>query len=100
MDIQNESEDKINESTLKILMYLDKFSAIRVEGDPNGKRISQVRRSIEKDIALYRELYIEKKKKGGIPFTLHKFIKKTCYISTFVKFCSSQLCTKVEVGLY
>lgn len=83
-EIHNESEeaDK-NVKTLTIknmneaFTYLDKFLTIMEECDPNGERISQVRRAIEKDTACRRTLYQEKKKKGGIQLTLDKFIKET-----------------------
>nr|XP_012146667.1 PREDICTED: tigger transposable element-derived protein 1-like [Megachile rotundata] len=84
-EIHDESEEEEadkNVKTLKIknmneaFTHLDKFLSIMEECDPNGERISQVRRAIEKDIACYRNLYEEKKKMGGIQLTVDKFIKE------------------------
>ena len=44
-------------------MHLGKFLTIMEECDPNGERISQVRRAIDKDTTCYRTLYQEKKKR-------------------------------------
>ncbi|CAK9821640.1 Tigger transposable element-derived protein 1, partial [Anthophora retusa] len=85
-EIHNESEEEEADKNVKTLTiknmneaftHLDKFLTIMEEYDPNGERISQVRRAIEKDTACYRNLYQEKKKKGSIQLTLDKFIKET-----------------------
>ena len=44
-------------------MHLDNFLNIMEECDPNGERISQVRRAIRENTVCYRTLYEEKKKK-------------------------------------
>lgn len=57
--------------------HLDKFLNIMEDCDPNGERISQVRRAINKDIACYKILYEEKKKNSGKQLTLDNFSKET-----------------------
>ena len=45
--------------------------------DPNGERISYVRRTAEKDTECYRTLYQEKERKSTIQLSLNKFVRKT-----------------------
>ncbi|KAF0987184.1 hypothetical protein HZS_4761, partial [Henneguya salminicola] len=73
IEIQNESKDEVDESNVEssiiknmneAFIHLDKFLAIIEECDPNGERMSQVGRTIEKDTKWYKELYNEKKDVG------------------------------------
>lgn len=81
IESEEEEPEEIKTLTLKNMneafTHLEKFLNIMEECDPNGERISQVRREINNSTVCYRSIYEEKKKNNKIQLILDKFLKRT-----------------------